>query len=249
MAAYKGKRTLFILLLTCSGDIFLKMFQISRVQVIDGLCFSFVLCTKIISLLILINSKTKNKMKKLTIIIAALGLLAACNKQSDDLALPQSGQNNSAQVLRHARTFNATLNAAADANSAPTPCSTALPGGFAAPDFFLSGSADHMGLLNGQTSKLHHVSCDLDVTTGLLTTNVTVDLLSHTGEVIHCTGDDVVNVSALFTGGTTGPITGTWTITGGTGKFAGAIGSIDISGTVNFQTNSFSCACVGTINY
>jgi hypothetical protein len=187
-------------------------------------------------------------MKKLTIIIAALGLFASCSKQSDDQALPSSNQNNSTS-LRTARPFNATLNAAADINSAPTPCSTLLPGGFAAPDFFLSGTSIHLGQINAQQSSLHHVSCDLDVTTGLLTTNVTVDLVAANGDILSCTGDDVVNVSALFTGGTTGPITGTWTVTGGTGRFKAATGSLTINGTVDLVGNTFTCQCTGTISY
>ncbi|HKR04462.1 MAG TPA: hypothetical protein VJY62_07485 [Bacteroidia bacterium] len=195
------------------------------------------------------NQRLKSRFlsgKKLTIIIAALGLLAACNKQSDDLSVPESSQNNS--TLRHARPFNATLNAAADANAAPTPCSGVVP--FAASDFLLSGTATHTGLMNAQTSRLHHVSCDVNVTTMLLTTNVTVDLVAANGDIIHCTGDDVVNVANLLTGtGTTGTITGTWTITGGTGRFNSASGSVTISGLVDFVTNSFSCECVGTISY
>ena len=187
-------------------------------------------------------------MKKLTIIIAALGLLAACSKQSDDLAVPETSQNNSTQGLRQARPFHATLNAAADANAPLTGCSGVVP--FAAPDFLLSGTATHTGLINAQTSRLHHVSCDVNVTTMLLTTNVTVDLVAANGDIIHCTGDDVVNVASLLTQtGTTGSITGTWTITGGTGRFNGASGSVTINGLVDFVANSFSCECVGTISY
>lgn len=184
-------------------------------------------------------------MKKLTIIIAALGLLAACSKQSDDLALPQADQNNST-VLRQARPFKATLNAAADANAAPTSCSGVVP--FAAPDFLLGGNATHMGLLNAN-SRLHHVSCDVNVATAQLTTNVSVDLVAANGDVLHCTGDDTVNVAVLL-GGTAPPtITGTWTINGGTGKFNNATGSVRINGLVDFATFSFNCDVVGTVNY
>ena len=189
-------------------------------------------------------------MKKLTIIIAALGLLAACNKQADELASPSSNQNNSTG-LRTTRPFQATLSAVVDVNSTnpPTPCSDVVP--VAAPDFVLSGNATHLGLINAQLSSLHHELCNLDLATALLTTHVSVDLVAADGSVIHISGDDVVNVAALLTGAPnpTGSITGTWTVTGGTGRFNGATGSLTINGTVDLAANTFTCNCVGTINY
>lgn len=188
-------------------------------------------------------------MKKNTIIILAIMFLAACSKENMDINPGTSAQDGSnIQAAKATHAFNATLNAAADGISAPTPCSGIVP--FAAPDFLLNGTVMHMGLLNA-TSRLHHVSCDVDVTTALLTTNVTVDLVAANGDVIHCTGNDVVDVSDLLLGQTspTGSITGTWTIDGGTGRFTDATGSLTIDGTVDFTTFSFTCECVGTITY
>ena len=190
-------------------------------------------------------------MKKLTVIIVSLVLLIACSKKSDDLTTSGPSEIPTTQSSQATRPFIATFNATVDANSPnpPTACSGNLPG-FATPDFLLNGTATHLGQINPQTSRLHHVSCNLSVATMLLTTSVSVEIVSANGDVIYCTGNDVVNVANLLTGaGTTGTITGTWTITGGTGRFNGASGSFTINGLVNFVANSFSCECAGTISY
>ena len=84
----------------------------------------------------------------------------------------------------------------------------------------------------------------------LLTTNVSVELAAANGDIIYCSGNDVIDVSKLLTQtGTTGTISGTWTITGGTGRFNGASGSFTINGLVDFVTNTFNCECIGTVNY
>ena len=190
-------------------------------------------------------------MKKIKIMALAVLFLTACEREMNEINPATSRQtdlvssNNKKAKVTHP--FSATLNAVADANAPLTACSGVVP--FAAPDFLLGGTATHLGLLNA-TSRLHHVSCDVDVTTMLLTTNVTVDLIAANGDIIYATGDDVVNIANLLTQtGTTGSITGTWTITGGTGRFTGATGSLTINGTVDFVTNSFSCVCTGTITY
>ena len=193
----------------------------------------------------------KKTMKKNAIIIFSIMLLAACSKENMDTnpsTWTEDGSSSNIQAAKVSRAFSATINAAADVNSPPTPCSGIVP--FAAPDFNLSGTAIHLGQLNAQLGRLHHVSCDVNVSTMLLTTNVSGQIAAANGDLIYYTGDDVVNVANLLTQtGTTGAITGTWTIGGGTGRFIGATGSLTISGTVDFVTNSFSCVCTGTINY
>ena len=189
-------------------------------------------------------------MKKLTIIILSLTLFAACKKELNESITPVS-ENFRAKKCKAAKPFTAIFNATADVNSPnpPTACSGDVPG-FSAPDFFLSGTATHMGHINAQLSKLHHASCNLSVTSMLLTTSVTVEIAAANGDLIYCTGNDIVNVTNLLTStGTTGTITGTWTIIGGTGKFNGASGSFTINGLVDFITNSFNCQCAGTISY
>ena len=191
-------------------------------------------------------------MKKIKIIIPAIMLLAACSKDMNEInpgSTAQTGlsSNTNAQKVGVTRSFSATLNAAADANALPTSCSGVVP--FAAPDFLLSGTSVHLGLINAQLSRLHHVSCDVDVTTALLTTNVSVDLVAANGDILRCTGDDVVNIASLLGQPGSPTITGTWTVIGGTGRFDGATGSLTIDGIVDFATNSFTCACTGTITY
>jgi len=188
-------------------------------------------------------------MKKINMIIAAAMLATACNKSSDDLAVPGPGQDQQANAigLKSARPFKATVYAVADANAPLTPCSGVVP--FAAPDFFLSGSAAHMGPLDA-ASRLHHAACDLNVSTGLLTTSVTVNLVADNGDILFCSGDDVVNAAGFLGGsGSTGSITGTWAVTGGTGRFAGATGTVAIDGLVDFIANSFTCEIVGSVAY
>src|ERR1043165_8641272 len=181
-------------------------------------------------------------MKKLTIIISAMVLLASCSKQSDDLTSPSSSNQVSEKTERP---FTATFYATPDTNSPPTECSGDLPG-FSAADYFLSGTATHLGLIDAQLSKLHHVSCNLSFATALLTTHVTVDLVAANGDVVHINGDDVVDVANLLTAaGTSGAITGAWTVDGGSGRFIDATGSLTINGTVDLVFGSFSCECTG----
>ena len=191
-------------------------------------------------------------MKKLAIIVAAFGILSACEK-ADDLSTALPGQNTidpGTAGLRTARPFSATLSAAVDVNSTnpPTACSGDIP--FAAPDFLVSGIATHTGQLDAQLSLLHHVSCNVSLETMQLTTSVTVELVSANGDKINLAGEDVVDIAALIGGtGLTGAITGAWTITGGTGRFSEATGTLEIAGVVDFATNTFTCSCAGTLNY
>ena len=193
-------------------------------------------------------------MKKLTLIMLSLALFAACSKESDDMATPMSSSNSGIEkslAAPRTRPFEAILSAAVDVNSTnpPTECSGNTP--FAAPDFVLTGEADHLG--NLRVSTLHHDACDLTLSVPpfLLTTSVSGQIVAANGDYITYTGNDVVDVTnyALQQPNPTGSITGTWTITGGTGRFTGATGSFTIDGTVDFVTFTFTCVCLGTLTY
>jgi putative hemolysin len=185
-------------------------------------------------------------MKNLLFILLSVTLLAACQSSSDELVSPDAS---SKIVQRSTRAFHANLSAAIDPNSAPTACSN-TGGQLAVLDYFISGNATHLGLLNTNLSTLHHDDCDLNGETLDLSTSVSGQLVGANGDKITYTGEDVINVFNFLTNsGPNGPITGTWTITGGTGRFVGASGSFTISGLVNFTTLGFNVVADGTITY
>lgn len=183
-------------------------------------------------------------MKNLSLIALCFMLLASCQK-TDELVSPD-GSSKIVHRSEQARPFHATLAGALNPNSAPTACTGDLP--LALLDYTLSGNATHLGILN--SSFLHHDDCDLSLATMLLTTGVSGELVAANGDVVNYSGEDVINVFNFLTGsGPNGPITGTWTITGGTGRFENASGSITIDGIVDFATLGFTAEANGTITY
>jgi len=187
-------------------------------------------------------------MKKITCYLLAFLFIAACQQSPDDLASPDSSSPISARSS-HSRPFSANLSGTLDPGSAPTLCTGDLPG-LALTGYDLSGNATHLGLLNSDLSVLHHDDCDLSFATMLLTTNVSGQLAAANGDLLYYTGNDAINVFHLLVDpGPNGEITGTWTITGGTGRFDGASGSFTIDGLVDFATLNFSVAASGTITY
>lgn len=186
-------------------------------------------------------------MKNVSLILLSLLFLVACNSSSDELVTPD-GSTKITPRSQQSRAFRANLSGALNLESAPTACSGVLP--LALLDYFISGNATHLGILNSDLSILHHDDCDLNIETMLLSTGVSGQLVGANGDLVYYTGEDVINVFNLLTGsGPNGPITGTWAITGGTGKFEGASGAITISGLVDFATLSFNALASGTITY
>ena len=184
-------------------------------------------------------------MKSLFFLLLSVLFLAACNSSSDELASPSASPIDSRS--QQARAFHGSLAGALNVNSAPTACTGLFP--LAVVDYFMSGNATHLGNLNAE-SFLHHDDCNVDVTTFLLTSSVSGHLVSANGDWIEYTGLDTVNIyNYAFEAGPNGPITGTWTITGGSGKFANASGSFRINGLVDFATLGFNVAADGTITY
>jgi len=191
-------------------------------------------------------------MKKITFLLAAFAFFIGCTKDSDELASTQFGSDVSL-VPRTTKTFKATLQSSL--NLTPpvvlTVCSGDIPE-FAIPDHYLAGQALHLGKMDGVLSGLHHDNCNISFMDAALTTQVSGQLVSASGDKITYSGDDVIDITVLLSPPSenhTGSITGHWTITGGTGKFAGATGSFDVVGVVDFATNTFSAEANGTIEY
>lgn len=188
-------------------------------------------------------------MKNLILLVLPIIFLAACNQSSDDLATLSSGNLSSRSPLQE-REISGEIYSTVDLDPLIlTPCSGDIPG-FALPDQLLDGQALHLGNLNGELSTLHHDACDLSFATALLTTTVSGSLVAANGDELYYSGDDVINVANLLTSsGTTGSITGTWYITGGTGRFDEASGDITIEGVVDFVSGTFQASLEGTVKY
>jgi hypothetical protein len=185
-------------------------------------------------------------MKNLSLIALLLMVFASC-QPADELVSPTAATQ-IAPRSQHERPFHADLAGTLNLNSTPTGCTGDLP--LALLDYFISGHARHLGLLDTELSFLHHEDCNLSFATMLLTTSVSGQLAAANGDLVYYTGDDVIDVFNLLTAsGPTGPITGTWTITGGTGRFEDATGNVTISGTVDFTTLGFTAEADGTIIY
>ena len=188
-------------------------------------------------------------MKNLSLLFLPLVILAACSQSSDDLANLSSGNLSSRSPLQE-REINGELYSTVNLDPLVlTPCTGDIPG-FALPDQLLDGQTTHLGNLNGEISNLHHDACDLSFATALLTTTVSGSLVAANGDELHYSGEDVIDVANLLaSSGTTGAITGTWYITGGTGRFEEASGDITIEGVVDFVSGTFQASLEGTVKY
>jgi len=191
-------------------------------------------------------------MQKLTIIILSVLLFAACSKNPDQLTT--NGDENVLQSVQGAqvtREFRGQFQSSIDPDPSipPTPCTGDFPG-LANPGHFLHGNAIHLGEVIWQQSRLQDITCNLSFATMQLTTHISGQFAAANGDLIYYTGDDVFDVTNLvLQTGTTGTLQGVWTITGGTGRFAGATGSFTINGTASFVTFTFNFTAAGTITY
>lgn len=193
-------------------------------------------------------------MKRMSFLILAIILVVSCKKEIKD-ANPETAQglshqiNTAKEIVTYPFKVSFYTTEDPDPSIPPTACSGDIPG-FANPGYFLHGHASLLGLIDPAQSRGQDVSCNLSLSTFILTTTVAGQIAAANGDLLYYTGNDVLNLTNLFTNaGPTGSISGVWTITGGTGRFVGATGSFTINGPVDFATRTFSFTGEGTITY
>ena len=116
-------------------------------------------------------------------------------------------------------------------------------------DIVVSFVATHEG-----TCQLAHLGRTTMRTTELVTFDdngihiqgAPVVLIAANGDELHASENDALSG---FREDGTFSFTGTWTFTGGTGRFAGAGGSLEVAGTGNTITNSAYRSVLGWISY
>ncbi len=198
-------------------------------------------------------------MKRITIFAFTTMLLIACKKDANELRSDNMAQSNltsttNAESVKVTRPIKLVLYSSVNPASPTLTCTLpGVPFAIANSGYFLNGYATHLGQINSETSMGQDGSCNLSGSTLILTTTTAGQIVAANGDKITYAGDDEINlVNVIINGGTTAAITGLWTITGGTGKFAGATGSFQINGIVDLATTggpTFSITGEGTITY
>ena len=193
-------------------------------------------------------------MKKLVMMAMGVMLLAACKKDSstdaflmDNLA---SQKNGGKQVTRPMKI---------DIFSSPNPdfiSSPCLNGPLTTSGFFVNGTATHLGKIDAKNSPGEDVSCNFVVTAGgrfTLETEVAGQITAANGDLIKYIGSDILDLTDIILGVSPfGTIVGTWTITGGTGRFVDATGTLPIKGIIDASPPTggiFRVTAEGTITY
>ena len=196
-------------------------------------------------------------MKKIATIALSIILLAACRKA--DVVLPGNGgqadlvSKTNTQNVAVARPMKIELQSSADPTSPPLSCTLpGIPFGITNSGYFLSGAGTHVGNINSTTSMGIDDFCNLNGSL-MLSTHTSGQIVAADGEKFTYEGNDQINLfDVVVNGATTAPITGLWNITGGTGRFAGASGSLTINGIVDLTTAggpSLKISGNGTITY
>jgi hypothetical protein len=156
-------------------------------------------------------------MKKISIFALTILLFTACKKDGK--------QTHSIRV-----DLTSSVNLASPALTCTLP---GTPFAIANSGYFLDGTVSHIGRIDPINSKGQDGFCNLSPAF-ILTTKTSGQIVAANGDKITYAGDDLIDLNnVILNEGTTAPITGVWRITGGTGKFKDAEGSVNITGTVN----------------
>jgi hypothetical protein len=195
-------------------------------------------------------------MKKIKIIAVAIILLTSCKKNmpSDTMIPEEVASKTDAAKAKITRSIKVDFFSSADPSSPTLTCTLpGVPFAIANSGYFLHGNVSHLGLINSETSMGLDGSCNLNGSTFILSTTTAGRIVANNDDMITYTGSDEIDLNnIIFNGGTKATITGLWTITGGTGRFAGATGSFQINGLVDVAAAggpSFSITGEGTITY
>jgi hypothetical protein len=174
-------------------------------------------------------------MKKIAMFVITIMIFASCQKD--------------------VKTLSIKVDLISSVNPTSPTLTCTLPGApfaIANSGYFLRGTVTHLGRIDSVKSKGQDGFCNLSPAL-LLTTKTSGQIVAANGDKINYAGDDVIDLNnVVINGGTTASITGVWRITGGTGKFASAAGSININGTVNVAAEggpTFSIKGEGIITY
>jgi len=178
-------------------------------------------------------------------------VLYSCRKEtSTDINATDDMLSANSAGKKVTRPFKVDLVSSEDPDPSIPPTSCTGDFGLKNAGYFMHGNASHMGQLISSNSRGQDTKCDFRIATGLINTEVAGQLAAANGDLLYYTGVDVLDINNFFIGLPTGTIKGRWTITGGTGRFNGATGYFDFTGTIYFgPAPYFTCKGEGIITY
>ena len=181
-------------------------------------------------------------MKKSILVLVAGMVFTACMKEE---SLPPSISNEANGITQEkamvTRPMMVNFYATPNQTLPPVPCVPA-PNVFVAGGLIIHGTATHIGLVNPANSFGTVLNCNMGPQPFELSTQQTGQVAAANGDLLYYSSTEVINVI-------NGTVTGVVNLTGGTGRFMGASGSVNVQGTVNLQTGFAQWTGTGTITY
>jgi len=184
-------------------------------------------------------------MKKIFISFSAVLLLNACQKEvkSDTMLQEEFASKIQTQKAMITRPMQVDFYSNPDITVPPVQCIPQQFGNvFVGGGMFIHGNAAHVGLIDSENSWGRTQYCQFGPAPYQLTTRSMGQIAAANGDLLYFSSNELTSVID-------GAFTGVVTITGGTGRFTDATGSVDIHGTVNFQSGIVSWTGIGTITY